>query len=315
VGRDPEVDELTARPTPRVEGKTGPSVARARDEAARARDVGETGAGQELAGGAAGYQVSLPAFQGPLDLLLHLIQKHELDILDIPIAFITEQYVAYITMLKDLSIDIASEYMVMAATLAHIKSRMLLPAPPADDSEESSEFEEDPRSELVKRLLEYQKYKQAAESLAQNSVFGRDVFARGAVLENVQGQAPLAPVSLFQLLDAFQRILERAKQLEDHPIDFERISITERINQISDVLQQRQVVPFSELFADDQTKGDLILTFLALLEMTRLRLTELLQESPLAEISVRLRVWGEDEPPSPKEADDEAQLERAEQEE
>src|SRR5215468_3757662 len=142
------------------------------------------------------YVVALPAFEGPLDLLLHLIQKHELDILDIPVSFITEKYLEYITLMQELSIDIASEYLVMAATLAHIKSKSLLPTPPEGQDDELLEEELDPRQELIRRLLEYQKYKQAAFDLSERGSLGRDVFLRGTEAAVVEGPAPLARVEV-----------------------------------------------------------------------------------------------------------------------
>jgi segregation and condensation protein A len=236
-----------------------------------------------------GYQVKLPTFEGPLDLLLHLIAEHELDILDIPIAFVTQKYVEYITLMHELNIDVASEYLVMAATLAHIKSKMLLPTPPEDQDEES-ERELDPRAELVRRLLEYQKYKEVAEQLGGRSLLGRDVFPRGAPAPSVEGPAPLAQVSLFKLLDAFQSVLDRAKTTIDHEINFERFSITDRIIQLADVLRNAGRVPFERLFVGQHTRAELIVTFLALLEMTRLRMTKLIQEAPLESIEVELAV-------------------------
>ena len=166
----------------------------------------------------AAYRVQLPEFEGPLDLLLHLIQQHELDILDIPIAFVTEKYVAYIGLMEDLNIDIASDYLVMAATLAHIKSRMLVPAAPDDEDDGVGDIEEDPRGELVRRLLEYQKYKNAASQLGGRSVLGRDVFLRGVSAPASEGPTPLAPMGVFRLLDAFQGVLSRAKVNLDHEI-------------------------------------------------------------------------------------------------
>ncbi|HLV22857.1 MAG TPA: segregation/condensation protein A [Polyangiaceae bacterium] len=241
-----------------------------------------------------GYRVKLPAFEGPLDLLLHLIQQHELDIMDIPIAFVTEKYVEYIGLMQEVNIDVASEYLVMAATLAHIKSKMLLPSVPADQEEGEGEAELDPRSELVRRLLEYQKYKQAADQLGSRSIFGRDVFARGAAGPTVEGPAPLAEVGLFKLLDAFRGVLDRAKTTIEHEIDVERFSITDRINELADVLRQRQRVRFEELFEGQHTRMDLIITFLALLEMTRLRMTRLFQPAPLDPIEVELAVTEEE---------------------
>jgi segregation and condensation protein A len=185
------------------------------------------------------------------------------------------------------NIDVASEYLVMAATLTHIKSKMLLPVPPADqDDEEESGI--DPRAELVRRLLEYQKYKQAAEQLGGGDVLGRDVFVRGIPAPSVEGPAPLAGLSLFKLLDAFQGVLSRATVKVDHQIDFERFSITDRINQLVDLLQLHKKLTFDQLFEDAQSRAELIVTFLALLEMTRLRMTRLEQEAPLEPITIEL---------------------------
>jgi len=238
-------------------------------------------------GAAGGYQVVLPTFEGPLDLLLHLIEQHELDIRDIPIAFVAKKYVEYIVLMEELNIDIASEYLVMAATLTHIKSKMLLPVPPADQDDDD-ELGLDPRAELVRRLLEYQKYKRAAEQLGGGDVLGRDVFVRGLPAPNVEGPAPLAGLSLFKLLDAFQGVLSRANTKIDHQIDLERFSITDRINQLVDLLQVHKKLTFDQLFEGATSRGDLIVTFLALLEMTRLRMTRLEQAGPLEQIHIEL---------------------------
>jgi len=269
-------------------GKAGPGVAKARPVESKPSSTPPLPERENA------YRVALPAFEGPLDLLLHLIQKHELDVLNIPIGFVTEKYVDYIMMMQELNIDLASEYLVMAATLAHIKSRMLLPTPPADQ-EEGAEEEEDPRAELVRRLLEYQKYKLAAAQLGGRSLTGRDVFGRGTAEAVDEGPAPLAPVPLFKLLDAFESVLKRVQRTQEHQIDFERISITERINQLADVLRSRPSLAFDELFEGARTRADVIVTFLALLEMTRLRLTRIFQESPYAAIQIELSVRDQDE--------------------
>ena len=234
-------------------------------------------------------------FEGPLDLLLHLVKKHELDILDIPIAFITERYVAYIKLLDELNIDVASEYLVMAATLVHIKSRMLLPNAPSEETDESSDADDlDPRGELVRRLLEYQKYKLAAEQLGTRNVLGRDVFPRGSSEEIASGQPGLETVSMFRLLDAFQAVLERTQKTKEHHIDFERFSISERISELVDRLRVDKRLVFHEIFEPDTTRAELIITFLAILEMTRLRLTRLIQDGPLAPIYIELLVSEEE---------------------
>jgi segregation and condensation protein A len=233
--------------------------------------------------------ISLPEFDGPLDLLLHLVQKHELDILKLPIAFVAERYFEYIRQMEELSIDIASEYLVMAATLVHIKSRLLLPPDPSQaEEEELLEEEEDPRAELIRRLLEYQKYKQAAGDLGERDVLGRDVFARGAATESMDGLAPLAPVSLFRLVDAFEAVLQRLKHVEEHKVDFEQLSISEKIADITERLRVSRSLRFDELFEKDESRAEMIVTFLALLEMTKARLTLLRQEGPLEPIIVEL---------------------------
>lgn len=283
-----------AEPAPAEKLTRSKRAAAAREAAARAAAAAGHSADSAASAGA-GYRVQLPGFDGPLDLLLHLIQQHELDILDIPIGFVAEKYVEYLSLMKDLNIDVASEYLVMAATLTHIKSKMLLPSVPDDDEDAAAEQEIDPRAELVRRLLEYQKYKHAAEELGGRNLFGRDVFGRGAPAPAAEGTAPLAPISLFKLIDAFQSVLDRAKIKVDHQIDLERFSITDRINELADILRERPRLRFEELFENQSTRIELIITFLALLEMTRLRMTRLFQTGPLEPIYVELAVTDEAE--------------------
>jgi segregation and condensation protein A len=235
-----------------------------------------------------GYVVELPSFEGPLDLLLHLIQKHELEILDIPVSFITEKYLEYINLMQHLSIDVASEYLVMAATLAYIKSRTLLPPETAGPEDEIDEDGIDPRAELIRRLLEYQKYKQAGVELSDRGTLGRDVFLRGTPAPEAEGPAPLAPPPVWSLLDAFAQVLARAKVDLDHEVSFERMSITERIQELCDRLVGRASCRFDELFEGQRTRFDLVITFLALLEMTRLKMTRVYQSDALAEIFIEL---------------------------
>ncbi len=238
------------------------------------------------------YNVSLAAFEGPLDLLLHLIQKHELDIFDIPISFVTEKYLEFLRMMESLNLDIAAEYLLMAATLAHIKSRELLPSVPDDQSAASDQLlepEEDPRVALIRRLLEYQKFKLAGEELASRGIAGRDVFNRGADLRSdIEQSAPLAPVELHALLEAFQRVLSRSKTRIDHEVTEERVSIADRIHQIIARMKGQRTCVFEELFADAHTRHELVVTFLALLEMTRLKMTRLYQSAALSPIHVTL---------------------------
>ncbi|KYF82976.1 hypothetical protein BE11_06065, partial [Sorangium cellulosum] len=250
------------------------------------------------------YVVSLPTFEGPLDLLLHLIQQHELDILDIPVSFVTEKYLEYLKIMRSLSIDLASEYLVMAATLAHIKSKMLLPSVPAgQDDDGMPGEEEDPRAELVRRLLEYQKYKVAAADLAERGTLGRDVFTRGMSESEVpKGPAPFASTSIFGLLDAFERVLKRTNVQIDHEVVFDRISITDRIVELTEKLSARRAMRFEDLLLDSVSKGgviprfEVVITFLAVLEMCKLRLIRVHQTDPLAPIHILLSV-AEGEPP------------------
>lgn len=252
------------------------------------------------------YRVQLPAFEGPLDLLLHLIQQHEIDILDIPVSFITEKYLAYLNVMRSLAIDVASEYLVMAATLVHIKSKMLLPTVPAGQDDDSIlGEEEDPRAELVRRLLEYQKYKAAAAELGERGTLGRDVFGRGSSEAEPEGAAPFAALGVFSLLDAFEKALKRANIQIDHEVVFDRISITDRIVELTEKLTERRSMRFEDMLTSAQpgaplTRFDLVITFLAVLEMARLKLIRVYQTDPLAPIHVEL-VSGDragDEPPS-----------------
>jgi segregation and condensation protein A len=246
------------------------------------------------------FRVELPVFEGPLDLLLHLIKKHELDILDLPVAFVTERYLEYLRFMQELDLDLASEYLLMAATLAHIKSKMLLPRAPEDQQDGDDDGEQqDPRLELIRRLLDYQKYKQAAEHLGARAVAGRDVFARGASVEDLQGPAPLAEVGLFKLLDAFQGILHRAKDRQALEVTAERITIQERITQITDFLRERRTCRFEDLFQEDITRYEVVVTFLALLEMTKLRLTRIYQPDHRSSIHVQFALLDADAPTIP----------------
>ena len=222
------------------------------------------------------FRIELPNFEGPLDLLLHLIRKHELDILDLPISFITDKYLEYLGLMENLNLDVASEYLVMAATLAHIKSKMLLPRPPEDqDDDELDEL--DPRAELIRRLLEYQKYKTVATDLGERAIAGRDVFSRGTPPPAADGPAPLGQVSVFRLLDALKKIAERVNATFSLEVDAERMSIQERIGGLVDLLRERRRCRFDELFDDVSTSYDLVVTFLALLEMAKMRLASIYQ--------------------------------------
>jgi segregation and condensation protein A len=246
--------------------------------------------GEASGAGGATWSLQLPQFEGPLDLLLHLCQKHELNILDIPVGFVTEKYLEHLALMELMQLDVASDYLVMAATLAYIKSKMLLPASPSDPNDEVDlEDEMDPREALIRRLLEYQKYKAAGEELVARGVAGRDVFVRGTAIEQaLAGNAPLEEVPIFALVDAFQRVLDRAKVKLTHDIVADRVSITERIAELSDLLAARRSVTFDEIFESSTTKFELVITFLALLEMARLRITRLHQAEPLGPLHIEL---------------------------
>lgn len=244
--------------------------------------------------GEATYRVTLPVFEGPLDLLLHLVQKHELPITELPISFITEKYLEYITLMKELQIDIASEYLVMAATLAHLKSKTLLPPDPTQSDEVGEDGELlDPREELIRRLLQYQKYKDAAEKLGSREVEGRDVFARPPVPVTATEDGPLAEFSVFKLIEAFQFVLSKSKVKVQHEVTADRITITERIHELVEYMRLRHKMLFEEIFEGATTRFDYVITFLALLEMTRLRMTRVYQSEPYAPIHIELAVTDE----------------------
>lgn len=222
------------------------------------------------------YQIDLDSFKGPLDLLLHLIKKNEMDIYDIPIAEITAQYLATIEVMKHLNLDVAGEFLVMAATLLHIKSRMLLPR---DAEEATEEVELDPRAELVQRLLEYQKYIDAALSLDALPLLGRDVFVRSTpdVEEDEVEEAEWEPIGLFELVAAFRDLVQDNAEESFHEVDRERLSVTDRINQILAALADRSSLAFTDLMAGVVSRSEVVVTFLAMLELVKMRLARLLQ--------------------------------------
>jgi len=230
------------------------------------------------------YEIKLDIFEGPLDLLLYLIRKNEVDIYDIPIALITKQYMEYINVMKSLNLDLAGEYLVLAATLTHIKSRMLLP--PSEDEEEE---EADPREELVRQLLEYKTFKEAALGLDRMSILGRDVFSREYILEESEGNGqPLREIGIFELVEAFRRVSLGAGQHDIMEIDVEKISLSERINDIVDELEKRGELTFTDLLGETNSRMRLIYTFLAILELMKLRIIKAYQAVPYGTIRVRL---------------------------
>jgi segregation and condensation protein A len=229
--------------------------------------------------GYAAYAVKLPLFEGPLDLLLHLIRQNEVEIVDIPIAKVAEQYLGYIEMMEELNIDVAGEYLLMAATLALIKSRMLLPRESLGDDGEDG----DPRNDLVARLLEYQRYKEAAETLAQRRLLGRDVYrAEGPAPEPVPEAEREIEVGLFDLLEAFRSVLATVPADDRyHAVETEEITVRERMIHVMDLFGTEQTVEFSGIFisAGDRpvSRALVVATFLAVLELARLSALQIFQ--------------------------------------
>lgn len=221
------------------------------------------------------YEVKLDdIFEGPMDLLVHLIKKNEVDIYDIPIALITDQYLEYMELLKSMNIDFAGDFIFMAATLAHIKSSMLLPIHEKDEDEE-----EDPRTQIIKPLLEYLQMKSAAEQLAIRNLLGEDTFIRNPDQEafDANQEEEMIKVGLFELIDAFQKILNNISP--DQRVDFtvDRISVKDRIAEIVDILEAQGDITFGELFSVNSNKSEVVVTFLAILEMVKLCLVRIVQ--------------------------------------
>jgi segregation and condensation protein A len=245
-------------------------------------------------------EIRIENFEGPLDLLLHLIKKNEMDIYDIPVAEITAQYLTYLDAMQSLNLDVASEFLVMAATLIHIKSRLLLPQ--AAEDEPAEEEEEDPRAELVRRLLEYQRYKAAAGALDEMPQLGRDLFARAAPAAEPQVAEEEATgfeaVGLYDLVAAFRRILQEAPQEVVHEVLAERLSVTDRVNGILGQLSGRESLAFGELFTARPERQEVVVTFLAMLELVRLRLVRLLQSTRFGTIWLYPAVIEESDAPA-----------------
>lgn len=231
--------------------------------------------------------VRTEAFEGPLDLLLHLIKKNELDIYNIPIAEISRQYLDYLDVMRELNLDVAGEFLVMASTLIQIKSQMLLPQISDPDDEEQGQ---DPRAELVRRLLEYERYREASALLVAREVLDRDVFARNFASEELEAfpsEEELPVIEMFELVDAFRRILAKAPKESFHEVGSENISIADRISDILDFLQGKESVDFEELFVGSNTREFIIASFLAVLELCRLKMIRLSQFENYGRILVR----------------------------
>jgi len=224
------------------------------------------------------YAIKLDIFEGPLDLLLYLIKKNEIDIYNIPVALITQQYLEYLNIIKSLNLDLAGEYLVMASTLIHIKSRMLLPVPEEPSAED---LEDDPRAELVRQLLEYQTFKEAATELSQRPLLERDVFKRSAALpeetKKTTDEDELIEVSIFELIEAFHNIVARLDKKELMEIDLEKLSLTDIINDVMERLMLEKNLTFEELLGERKDRRRVVYTFLALLELIKLKMIKAYQ--------------------------------------
>jgi segregation and condensation protein A len=234
------------------------------------------------------YAIKLDIFEGPLDLLLYLIKKNEVDIYNIPIAVITEQYLGHIEIMQSMNLDLAGEYLVLAATLLNIKSKMLLPP---EEKEEGEEEQPDPRAELVRQLLEYQTFKEAAYNLGQRTLLERDVFKRGPVPEvKTDPEEELIEVDLFKLVEAFREIVAGLKDGDLLEIDTEKMSLSDRINEIMERLSVEKSMHFRDLLADVRDRRMIVYTLLAVLELMKMRIVKAYQTHAFGPIRISLAV-------------------------
>jgi segregation and condensation protein A len=232
-------------------------------------------------------RVQLEIFEGPLDLLLHLIKKNEVSITDIPIATITEQYLATLELMQSLNLDVAGEFLVMAATLIHIKSRMLLPA---GDDEPDEDEGSDPRDELVRRLLEYQRFKEAADQLERREILSRDVFVRAAAPAEENPPAAFRELSVFELLAALGRVLNRLPKDDIHEVTLEKITVREKMTLLLDTLRSNGQVLFESLFSKVKSRMEVVVTFLAMLELVKNRAVRIFQGEATGPIIIEAAV-------------------------
>jgi len=229
-------------------------------------------------------EVFLEAFEGPLDLLLYLIKRQNLDILNIPIAHITEQYMEYVELMKTVNLELAAEYLVMAAMLAEIKSRVLLPRPSFDDDED------DPRADLIRRLQEYERFKKAALDVDELPRMGRDTFQAQAETPELHINKPEPEVDMRELLIALKEVLVRAEMFSSHQIQREALSTRERMSMVLAILSADNFTNFVSLFNIEEGKAGVIVTFLAIMELTKESLIEIVQSEPYSTIHVRARI-------------------------
>jgi len=253
-------------------------------------------AGQSSAGSPAGREgaprppatvtVKLARFEGPLDLLLHLIKRDEIDIYDIPIAHITQQYLAYIELMRALDLEVAGEFLVMAATLMRIKAKMLLPLPGVGEEEE----EGDPREELVQRLIEYRQFKEAAGTLQTREADRRRLFERGMVpSDDEMGPLPLAPATLFDLLDALNRVMARIPEQTVYEVQGDLYDVEDKMTLIASTVAERGSVSFTELLMRCRARAEMIVTFMALLELIKMGQVAVIQSENFGDITLTAR--------------------------
>ncbi|HOD34691.1 MAG TPA: segregation/condensation protein A [Syntrophales bacterium] len=234
------------------------------------------------------YAIKLDIFEGPLDLLLYLIKKNEVDIYNIPIAVITEQYLNHLELMRSMNLDLAGEYLVLAATLLNIKSKMLLPP---EETEEGEEEQPDPRAELVRQLLEYQTFKEAALDLGRRTLLERDVFKRGPMPEvKTDPEEELIEVDLFKLVEAFREIVAGLKDEDLLEISTEKMSLSDRINEIMEKLSVEKSMQFRDLLADVRDRRMMIYTLLAILELMKMRIVRACQTHTFGPIRIFLAV-------------------------
>lgn len=246
------------------------------------------------------FRVALPNFEGPLDLLLHLIREHRVDIFDIPIALILEKYLQQLERMMTRNLDIASEFLVMVATLAHIKSRLLLPkyeaaAQAVADLSSAAEERADPRAELVRRLLEYQKYKEAAEHLSRQDILDRDTFPRRVAAEKTpipDEDVGLTEISVYRLIEALDQVLKTLEPQLAHEVVRDRVKLSDAMREVGEQIREQGAVSFSTLFRGVRQRHRVIITFLAVLEMCRLQLIQVSQDESEGEILLCERAQG-----------------------
>jgi segregation and condensation protein A len=233
------------------------------------------------------YTVKLDSFEGPLDLLLHLIKKHEVDLYEIRVSQVTDQYLAYLREARELNLDIAGEFLVMAATLIYLKSRALLPPEERDEFDEEEPL--DPEAQLIQQLIEHERFQKVAAALAQRPVLGRDVFRR-TVVEAAPGEfvEPMRPAGVGDLLLALQRVLTRRANQPVHRVAQEHISIRDGIDLVLEQLREVRRVTFEKLFPEDASRSRIIVTFLAILELIKIGALTATQETAYGEIEVVL---------------------------